>query len=46
LNNHHAYPALVDAAAHVLLQLMASMPLKPSDISYAPRADLVNDRNV
>ncbi|KAF6259746.1 hypothetical protein COO60DRAFT_1638175 [Scenedesmus sp. NREL 46B-D3] len=29
-----------------VVELMASMPIKPEDVSYAPRSAMVNDRGV
>jgi hypothetical protein len=37
---------LPPAACVCLLQLMSSMPLKPEEVSYAPRSGMVNDRGV
>eukprot|EP00882_Tetradesmus_deserticola_P001535 GHRQ01001657.1.p1 GENE.GHRQ01001657.1~~GHRQ01001657.1.p1 ORF type:complete len:115 (+),score=38.10 GHRQ01001657.1:240-584(+) len=36
----------VDRSPLDFSQLMSSMPLKPEDVSYAPRSGLVNDRGV
>lgn len=38
--------ALCHVAPAACAQLMSSMPLKPEDVTYAPRTSLVNDRGV